>query len=55
MYGKFVKGEYNFMENEKLKKMKEYLKLKRNQDEQKYYELIRKVYKDVSKNDKSDE
>ncbi len=43
------------MENEKLKKMKEYLKLKRNQDEQKYYELIRKVYKDVSKNDKSDE
>lgn len=43
------------MENAKLKKMKEYLKLKRNQDEHKYYELLRKIYKDMSKSNKSDE
>lgn len=43
------------MENEKTKKMKEYLRLKRNQDENKYYELLRKIYKDKSKSNKSDE
>lgn len=41
------------MENEKIEKMKEYLRLKRNQDENKYYKLLRKIYKDNSKGNKS--